>query len=536
MELKEHAKVAARSVSAVGRSSTVPRDRKEPAAQDDRMASIAEHTEHEDDTNHMRIGLVKSPVRVDITAAHPAVIDHRIAGRARIVEIHELSTSPQKPSGKYKPYRKEVDGGEDRLSQQAQNLEERGAAVTESTKNAASNGNSHSKSSLLSPRSRRLPLTSHPVEIRGILRDETSAPASKPKKVRHQVQEVETQSTGDSLYDDIVRTPFPFGAESNSPHDPEEPGHLSSAPSKVESLSQPETSAELASTPREPKSLRHPESFKQLASPTEPRSLKHNESLKEPIRGTSEEKPLRQLESIPEEPDHVIKLCLYSNNHSPPRVALVTIPSQRKVPEPANELVKKKKNAKSSPFDDEELLARMHTEYKKLRGSLRGLISLRELKNLSIVARFPASPSLTPQGSIVARRKLEIEPLAQSQLWRSFRNPKLAHGRYEWMAMLRDFQPSPDDGHALLDETGAPAFEFVEGWNVTRIVALAGAALLASLAAGVLWIIFGLDEAGMRGLESVAARVETGVLLSGVLLMVGWSVIGGWVVLSWLVL
>ncbi len=104
----------------------------------------------------------------------------------------------------------------------------------------------------------------------------------------------------------------------------------------------------------------------------------------------------------------------------------------------------------------------------------------------------------------------------------------------------------------------------VEGWCIARILAAVTSVMLLSILAALLWILVGVggqtsatsgtwvsrgpvvgaggrwdDVAGPGGrLEQAGdagGRVEAGVVLGAFVLLLGWTGIGAWAVLSWLV-
>ena len=77
--------------------------------------------------------------------------------------------------------------------------------------------------------------------------------------------------------------------------------------------------------------------------------------------------------------------------------------------------------------------------------------------------------------------------------------------------------------------------EFVEGWNIGRILVAFGVVLVLSLLATLLWVFFGTTwiHVGFRG---AGERVVTGLLLGLLVLFLGWTGVGGWLWVSWLFL
>lgn len=68
--------------------------------------------------------------------------------------------------------------------------------------------------------------------------------------------------------------------------------------------------------------------------------------------------------------------------------------------------------------------------------------------------------------------------------------------------------------------------EFVEGWNIRRILVALGVVLVLSLPATLLWVFFGTAwmHVGFRG---AGERVVTGLPSRLLVLLLGWTGVGG---------
>ncbi|KAM3414398.1 hypothetical protein BST61_g11036 [Cercospora zeina] len=85
--------------------------------------------------------------------------------------------------------------------------------------------------------------------------------------------------------------------------------------------------------------------------------------------------------------------------------------------------------------------------------------------------------------------------------------------------------------------------EFIVSWSVSRILSALLAIVFLSFAACLLWIFLGSQTApsqpfslGKGGLRGAGDRVESGVLIGVLVLLVGLTGFGGWVGVSWLVM
>ncbi|KAK7552368.1 hypothetical protein BKA81DRAFT_406398 [Phyllosticta paracitricarpa] len=93
--------------------------------------------------------------------------------------------------------------------------------------------------------------------------------------------------------------------------------------------------------------------------------------------------------------------------------------------------------------------------------------------------------------------------------------------------------PPPDDT-ASDNQVTALTIEFVESWSGLRIATALLLVLVLALAGIALWTVLGKGVMA-AGWQGQGARVGTGVLVGGVVLMVGWTLVGAWIGASWCV-
>ena len=77
--------------------------------------------------------------------------------------------------------------------------------------------------------------------------------------------------------------------------------------------------------------------------------------------------------------------------------------------------------------------------------------------------------------------------------------------------------------------------EFVEEWNIGRILVVLGVVLVLSLPAALLWVFFGTAWVHV-GFAGAGEKVATGLSLRLLVLLLGWTGVGGWLWVSWLFL
>ncbi len=226
----------------------------------------------------------------------------------------------------------------------------------------------------------------------------------------------------------------------------------------------------------------------------------------------------------------VLYVRLSGSNQGPPRFASVVVPGRRR---PESSEKEPSSPPSTSAFDDEQLFVSLREKYGKLRHPVRRLLSLRTLRSLDLVYA-PTEGAGSTYHQSMGNSQLRHPHLTASLLMEHYRRPKRVRGAYIWIDWVHEV--SSELSEYAVEGPARLTVEFREGWSVLRIILTWITILLLSLGAGAIWTIFGVDSNGQRGLETAGARVNTGVLLSGVVLLLGWSLLGAWAVLSWLVM
>lgn len=359
----------------------------------------------------------------------------------------------------------------------------------------------------------------------------------------------------------ILGTRFPSTDKTTGP--PATDGHRSSIPETIiehpevlrpgstqerrsRSASLRSSRLPLSSNPVDPGSLVHPQRLSTLSA--NPKRFSH---LLPPLSTSSASNFSRQYIprtpypgfepgitpltlAAPQDAEPVLlHLCWNRRNGDPARYWTVVIPSSR---QPLDSDDKDLKGGSSpSSFDDEKLFRLLKAEYRKRRGWGRRIFSLRTIRSLSLVYSTPNA--LEVGAARVGRPSMPTNPhLTRSSLLDAFKRPGRARGAHLWRDWLRQLSSQHlSSGH--LDEDHAKlTVEFIDSWSVVRLVLVFLLSTLLGLATGVVWIVFGIDGQGQTGVGSVEARVTTGVLLSGLVLLLSWILLGAWMLLSWLVL
>ena len=251
----------------------------------------------------------------------------------------------------------------------------------------------------------------------------------------------------------------------------------------------------------------------------------------------------------------VLTLLLDSQRTSVPMIRKIVIPAiEGSILEDSRS--KEKTTSTATSFDDEHLFRRIRTEYRKMRGFFRNMMSARQVQGLNLVS-YEKLSHLAGYNKPARRKSFRVQydgAFAETQLLRLFRKPNVGRGKHKWVKWTARLPENSEGEEASRKEK--VAIELVEGWSVSRIVLAMLMVISFSVAGTLLWIFLGAgsnhgifktskDNSGLGGpvrLEATAlgfrgasGRVEAGVALGVLLLMLGWSGIGAWVLLSWLV-
>ena len=267
----------------------------------------------------------------------------------------------------------------------------------------------------------------------------------------------------------------------------------------------------------------------------------------------------------------VLTLVLYGNSNPIPKVKTIAIPEPQET-----QLIEETENGKppiiatqTIPFDDEAFSKLLRSTYNTMRGPLRYLASARNVQNL----RLLSYTSITQLASRHAKptqfrgddNMVFGEDMAEKRLLDLFQKPRLGRGKNEWTSWVKGL-PENSKGNKHSSRDSKIAIEFIEGWAPAKLYCAVTAVLFCSLLAMFLYIFVGtggqvgLQIAGSssdvelkdlgNGVSGVyepqapespvvykgpGGRVQTGVELGILILLLGWTAVGGWGLLSWLV-
>ena len=239
----------------------------------------------------------------------------------------------------------------------------------------------------------------------------------------------------------------------------------------------------------------------------------------------------------------VLTVVLYSHGNPIPKLGKLVLPRPQK--QPARKIramdiefpTKTSTDAgfDGSEIDDAHLFSLLRYQYTLLRPLPRQLLSARCLTGITLL-------SFSHLSQLAARHERPV----------TLKTFRVVDGVFAEKRMGRLGGDEGGEGKAKDKEKGEKlALEFVEGWAVGKIVCVLVTVLVASLAAILLWVFLGAGAGaqgevlqpgeysgigGREGVRGAGGRVETGLVLGVLVLLVGWTGTGAWVLLSWLVM
>lgn len=196
-------------------------------------------------------------------------------------------------------------------------------------------------------------------------------------------------------------------------------------------------------------------------------------------------------------------------------------------------------------FDDEMLFKLLRAEYSRMRGPFGTFISARNVRDLGFLSYTKGSQLVKQDRG--ARRKTFLvnggDGFAETELLALYRRPKRGRGEHGWVEWIKRLPKNSGTENSK----EKVALELVEGWCIWRISLALLLVVVASLVAVLLWTFLGVEgkyqflncncrlRKGQEEFRGAGGRVEAGAALGVLVLLLGWTLVGGWVLLSWLV-
>ena len=259
-------------------------------------------------------------------------------------------------------------------------------------------------------------------------------------------------------------------------------------------------------------------------------------------------------------PKSLLTLVLYSHGDSTSKVKKIVIPTppETALVDSSDEKKPPIKATMRRDFDDERLFKLIRSEYNSMRGSLRQLASARTVRSMNLLAYHSTSELVSKLAKPMHfRHQDDNEHLAEARMLDLFKKPKRGNRHHEWVEWVTTL---PENSNMDTVDNERIALELVEGWSTRKFLAAVIAVLVCSLTITLLWIFLGAGGATLGfessdvslggglmgnnaatvenpiGYKGAGGRVETGVALGILVLMFGWTSIGAWILLNWLVM
>ncbi|KAL9006740.1 MAG: hypothetical protein Q9188_000518 [Gyalolechia gomerana] len=248
-----------------------------------------------------------------------------------------------------------------------------------------------------------------------------------------------------------------------------------------------------------------------------------------------------------------MNLVLYSRSSNTPVLRKLIVPEKREVSLSDEDEKRPHFRARLTlDFDDEQLFRLIKKEYTGMRGTVKSLVSARGVTGISLLGYHRLSQLAIKEHRPNRRKTFRVyddifTEQRMKDLWTSPRNGRKKHEWVEWIKRL------PRYSEGLHTDEENVALELVEGWKVGKIASAFLLVVVLSLLATLLWTFLGtsgvvmlqndatvgypvelrMNSAGFRG---AGVRVETGLALGVLVLLLGWTGVGSWILLSWLVM
>ena len=266
------------------------------------------------------------------------------------------------------------------------------------------------------------------------------------------------------------------------------------------------------------------------------------------------------MPTVDEGPKSLLTLVLYSHGDSVSKVKKIVIPTPPETALVDNSDEKKPpiKAIIRRDFDDENLFKLIRSEYNSMRGFLRRLASARTVRSMNLLAYCSTSELVSKHAKPMHFRHQDNDDhLAEARMLDLFKKPKLGKRHHEWVEWVTTL---PENSNTETVDNERIALELVEGWSTRKFLAAVIAVLICSLTITLLWIFLGAGGDTLRfessnvslpggfmgsdaatvespiGYRGAGGRVETGIALGILVLMIGWTTIGAWILLNWLVI
>ncbi|KAL8800129.1 MAG: hypothetical protein Q9182_005402 [Xanthomendoza sp. 2 TL-2023] len=248
----------------------------------------------------------------------------------------------------------------------------------------------------------------------------------------------------------------------------------------------------------------------------------------------------------------VIIVVLHSHSSTTPTIRRVLVPGRQDRDVIEDEKKPHFRAKMVADFDDEKLFRLIRKEYMAMRGVIKWLGSARGVHGISLLGYYKLSQLASKEDRPTRRKTFRVydDVFTEQRMMDLWRAPRSGRKNYEWVEWIRRL-PRYSEGLQTQEEN--VALELVEGWNVRKIASALVLVVVLSLLGTLLWTFLGVNG-GVRlqndamvgypvelkmmsaGFRQAGNRVQTGLALGILVLLLGWTGIGAWILLSWLVM
>ncbi|KAL8700285.1 MAG: hypothetical protein Q9201_005532 [Fulgogasparrea decipioides] len=270
------------------------------------------------------------------------------------------------------------------------------------------------------------------------------------------------------------------------------------------------------------------------------------EELARPGSGIGPEKKVSKDEAT-------IVLVLYSRSSNTPTIRRVALPETKQ-----QTIIDD--DEKRPPFrammkvdvDDEKLFQLIKKEYARMMGGVRGFLTARGVHGINLLGYHRLSQLAAREHRPSRRKTFRVydDIFTEQRMMDLWTCPRKGRNKHEWVEWIRSLPRHTEGPHTGEENV---ALELVEGWKVRKIAFVFSLVLVLSMLATFLWTFLGIDggvilqndamvgfpvvlrmkSAGFRG---AGTRVGTGITLGVLTLLLGWTAVWAWILLSWLIM
>ncbi|KAL8804810.1 MAG: hypothetical protein Q9223_005563 [Gallowayella weberi] len=249
----------------------------------------------------------------------------------------------------------------------------------------------------------------------------------------------------------------------------------------------------------------------------------------------------------------VIMVVLHSHSSTTPTIRRVLVPGRENINlVDDNEKKPQFQATMMVDFDDEKLFRLIKKEYIGMRGVIKWLGSARGVRGISLLGYYKLSQLASKEDRPTRRKTFRVydDVFTEQRMMDRWRVPRSGRQSYEWVEWIRRL---PRYSESVQSKEENVALELVEGWNVRKIASALVVIVVLSLLGTLLWTFLGVNG-GVRlqndakvgfpvdlktmnaGFRQAGNRVQTGLALGILVLLLGWTGVGAWILLSWLVM